>query len=83
MLQWKKLVSDAEGLFHQITEGQGLTVEDLEHIQRWLCLKQECEEIVASQQADSLGQLLHRSLDVIGKSKTNSFVLPLKHFNLN
>ncbi|XP_059491112.1 kinesin-like protein costa isoform X2 [Neocloeon triangulifer] len=68
MGQWRNLLTDAEELFQNLSEGKSISRQEVEQIQRWLCLKQECEEIAESQQTESLSKLLQKSLDALGLS---------------
>ncbi|XP_065351913.1 kinesin-like protein costa [Cloeon dipterum] len=71
MGQWRNLLTGAEELFQNLTEGKSVSNEELEQMQRWLCLKQECEEIAESQQTESLSILLQKSLNTLGLSGTS------------
>lgn len=64
-VQWLNLVTNAEKLFNQLLHSILLTGDEKEQIQRWLCLKQECEECVASDEATSLGEQQRHSLERI------------------
>ncbi|XP_068081950.1 kinesin-like protein costa [Anabrus simplex] len=46
--QWLKLVINAENLFSKLVTSKCLTDDERNQIERWLCLKQECEECVGS-----------------------------------
>ncbi|KAK7867428.1 hypothetical protein R5R35_003850 [Gryllus longicercus] len=52
--QWLKLVTNAENLFSKLVTSKFLSDDEKTQIERWLCLKQECEECVASDDAASL-----------------------------
>lgn len=64
-VQWLNLVTNAEQLFNRLLHSIVLTEDEKEQIQRWLCLKQECEECVASDEATSLGEHHRHSLERI------------------
>jgi hypothetical protein len=67
MGQWRNLLTDAEEMFQNLAEGKSISRHEVEQIQKWLCLKQECEEIAESQQTESLSKLLQKSLEALGK----------------
>lgn len=52
--QWSKLVSNAEGLFTQLMTSNVLPHTDQDQIEQWLCMKQEYEECIASDESTSL-----------------------------
>lgn len=64
-VQWLNLVTNAEELFNRLLHSILLTGEEKEQIQRWLCLKQECEECVASDEATSFDGHPRHSLERI------------------
>jgi hypothetical protein len=66
MGQWRNLLTDAEEMFQNLAEGKSISRHEVEQIQKWLCLKQECEEIAESQQTESLSKLLQKSLEALG-----------------
>lgn len=66
--QWSKLVSNAEGLFQKLMSTTSLPHPEQDQIEQWLCLKQEYEECIASDDAMSLPGLpdnTRRSLERI------------------
>ena len=66
--QWSKLVSNAEGLFNQLIVSNILPHTEQDQIEQWLCLKQEYEECITSDDAASfqgLAENTRRSLDII------------------
>lgn len=52
--QWSKLVSNAEGLFTKLMTSNVLPHTDQDQIEQWLCMKQEYEECIASDESTSL-----------------------------
>lgn len=52
--QWSKLVSNAEGLFTKLMTSNILPHTDQDQIEQWLCMKQEYEECIASDETTSL-----------------------------
>lgn len=52
--QWSKLVSNAEGLFTKLMTSNVLPHTDQDQIEQWLCMKQEYEECIASDDSASL-----------------------------
>ncbi|KYQ48612.1 Kinesin-like protein costa [Trachymyrmex zeteki] len=52
--QWSKLVSNAEGLFTKLMTSNVLPHTDQDQIEQWLCMKQEYEECIASDETTSL-----------------------------
>lgn len=52
--QWSKLVSNAEGLFTRLMTSNVLPHTDQDQIEQWLCMKQEYEECIASDDSTSL-----------------------------
>lgn len=52
--QWSKLVSNAEGLFTKLMTNNILTHTDQDQIEQWLCMKQEYEECITSDDTTSL-----------------------------
>ncbi|PSN44964.1 Kinesin-like protein costa [Blattella germanica] len=73
--QWLKLVSNAENLFNRLVMSKSLSRDEKALIERWLCLKQECEECVGSDDAASVrgfeGRTLER-IDEITESEEKS-----------
>lgn len=63
-VQWLNLVSNAESLFNKLLNSILLSGDEKEQIQKWLCLKQECEECVVSE-VTSLNEPLKHSLECI------------------
>ncbi|XP_039288829.1 kinesin-like protein KIF7 [Nilaparvata lugens] len=50
--QWLKLVSNAEGLFNKLVNNDNQMPEGTrEQIEEWLCLKQECEECIVTEES--------------------------------
>lgn len=64
-VQWLNLVTNAEELFNKLLHSILLSGDEKEQIQRWLCLKQECEECVASDETTSFGEHHRHSLERI------------------
>ncbi|KAK6628465.1 hypothetical protein RUM43_002280 [Polyplax serrata] len=64
-VQWLNLVTNAEELFNKLLHSILLSGEEKEQIQRWLCLKQECEECVGSDEATSFDGRQRHSLERI------------------
>lgn len=64
-VQWLNLVTNAEELFNKLLHSILLSGEEKEQIQRWLCLKQECEECVGSDEAISFDGRQRHSLERI------------------
>lgn len=64
--QWLKLVTDAEDLFSKLINSQRVSADERNQIECWLCLKQECDECVASDEGTSLKDGGARTLDRIG-----------------
>ncbi|XP_015110500.1 kinesin-like protein costa [Diachasma alloeum] len=52
--QWSKLVSNAEGLFSKLVASDILPHNEQDQIKQWLCLKQEYEECITSDDAASI-----------------------------
>ncbi|CAL7939716.1 unnamed protein product [Xylocopa violacea] len=52
--QWSKLVSNAEGLFTKLMTSNILPHTEQDQIEQWLCMKQEYEECIASDDTTSL-----------------------------
>ncbi|KAI4492068.1 hypothetical protein M0802_010076 [Mischocyttarus mexicanus] len=52
--QWSKLVSNAEGLFNKLMTSNILPHTEQDQIEQWLCMKQEYEECITSDDAASL-----------------------------
>lgn len=52
--QWSKLVSNAEGLFNKLMTSNILPHTEQDQIEQWLCMKQEYEECIASDDTASL-----------------------------
>ncbi|XP_029167969.1 kinesin-like protein costa [Nylanderia fulva] len=52
--QWSKLVSNAEGLFTKLMTNNVLPHTEQDQIEQWLCMKQEYEECIASDETTSL-----------------------------
>lgn len=52
--QWSKLVSNAEGLFTKLMTSNILPHTEQDQIEQWLCMKQEYEECIASDDTGSL-----------------------------
>ncbi|XP_069694504.1 kinesin-like protein costa [Periplaneta americana] len=73
--QWLKLVANAEDLFSKLVTSKYLSRDEKDQIERWLCLKQECEECVGSDDAASYrgfeGRTLER-IDEITESEEKS-----------
>ncbi|XP_021922452.1 kinesin-like protein costa isoform X2 [Zootermopsis nevadensis] len=73
--QWLKLVANAEDLFSKLVSSAGLSRDEKDQIERWLCFKQECEECVGSDDAASCrgfeGRILER-IDEITESEEKS-----------
>ncbi|XP_077266208.1 kinesin-like protein costa [Temnothorax americanus] len=66
--QWSKLVSNAEGLFTKLMTSNVLPHTDQDQIEQWLCMKQEYEECIASDETTSLqgcAENVRRSLERI------------------
>ncbi|KAJ9587210.1 hypothetical protein L9F63_019290, partial [Diploptera punctata] len=53
--QWSKLVGNAENLLKKLVISKTLSQDERDQIERWLCLKQECEECVGSDEASVKG----------------------------
>lgn len=51
--QWIKLVASAEGLFTKLVKSNTLSKQERDEIEKWLCLKHECEECVGSDDEDA------------------------------
>lgn len=64
--QWLKLVANAEDLFSKLVSSAGLSRDEKDQIERWLCFKQECEECVGSDDAASCRGFEGRILERIG-----------------
>nr|CAD7408492.1 unnamed protein product [Timema poppensis] len=47
--QWLKLASNAGELLTKLSNKENLSNEEREEIEHWLCLKQECEEVLGSE----------------------------------
>jgi hypothetical protein len=61
--QWLKLVANAEDLFSKLVISKCLSQDEKDQIEHWLCLKQECEECVGSDDGTScrgVGRVLER-----------------------
>lgn len=52
--QWSKLVTNAEGLFTKLMTSNVLPHTDQDQIEQWLCMKQEYEECITSDETTSL-----------------------------
>ncbi|CAL1682006.1 unnamed protein product [Lasius platythorax] len=52
--QWSKLVSNAEGLFTKLMTNNILPHTEQDQIEQWLCMKQEYEECITSDETTSL-----------------------------
>ncbi|XP_066584266.1 kinesin-like protein costa [Prorops nasuta] len=52
--QWSKLVSNAEGLFNKLMTSNILPHNEQDQIEQWLCMKQEYEECIASDDTASI-----------------------------
>ncbi|KAK2587652.1 hypothetical protein KPH14_003772 [Odynerus spinipes] len=52
--QWSKLVSNAEGLFNKLMTSNILPHTEQDQIEQWLCMKQEYEECITSDDGASL-----------------------------
>ncbi|XP_043288712.1 kinesin-like protein costa [Venturia canescens] len=66
--QWSKLVSNAEGLFNKLMVNNVLPDCEQDQIEEWLCLKQEYEECIGSDETVSLQgyqETARRSLEII------------------
>lgn len=66
--QWSKLVSNAEGLFNKLVTSNILPHNEQDQIEQWLCMKQEYEECIASDDTASLqgfADIARRSLERI------------------
>ncbi|XP_012253203.2 kinesin-like protein costa [Athalia rosae] len=66
--QWSKLVSNAEGLFNKLVTSNILPHTEQDQIEQWLCMKQEYEECIASDDTASLqgfADVAKRSLERI------------------
>lgn len=66
--QWSKLVSNAEGLFNKLIVSNILPHTEQDQIEQWLCLKQEYEECITSDDTASfqgLAENARRSLEII------------------
>ncbi|XP_046753334.1 kinesin-like protein costa [Diprion similis] len=66
--QWSKLVSNAEGLFNKLVTSNILPHTEQDQIEQWLCMKQEYEECIASDDTASLqgfADVARRSLERI------------------
>lgn len=76
--QWIKLVDSAEGLFNKLVKSNTLSQQERDEIVKWLCLKHECEECVASEDdaasiAGNDGRLLEKIDEVTEtEEKTDS-----------
>lgn len=55
--QWIKLVSNAENLFNKLMTTKHLSEQELDQIEEWLTLKQECEECLSSEETISIENL--------------------------
>jgi costal 2 protein len=64
--QWLKLVANAEDLFSKLVISKCLSQDEKDQIESWLCLKQECEECVGSDDATSCRAFEGRTLERIG-----------------
>lgn len=66
--QWSKLVSNAEGLFSKIVTNNMLPHNEQDQIKQWLCMKQEYEECITSDDTASIPgftECPRRSLEII------------------
>ena len=66
--QWSKLVSNAEGLFNKLIVSNLLPHTEQDQIEQWLCMKQEYEECITSDDTASFqgyAENLRRSLEII------------------
>ncbi|XP_011302870.1 kinesin-like protein costa [Fopius arisanus] len=52
--QWSKLVTNAEGLFSKLVASEILPDTEQDQIKQWLCLKQEYEECITSDDGASI-----------------------------
>ncbi|XP_023717471.1 kinesin-like protein costa isoform X3 [Cryptotermes secundus] len=73
--QWLKLVANAEDLLSKLVVSKCLSQDEKDQVERWLCLKQECEECVGSDDTTSCkgfeGRMLER-IDEITESEEKS-----------
>ncbi|KAK3931158.1 Kinesin-like protein costa [Frankliniella fusca] len=51
--QWIKLVDSAEGLFIKLVRSSTLSRQERDDIEKWLCLKHECEDCVGNEDEDA------------------------------
>ncbi|XP_051164488.1 kinesin-like protein costa [Leptopilina boulardi] len=66
--QWSKLVSNAEGLFNKLIVSNILPHNEQDQIEQWLCMKQEYEECITSDDTASFqgfADNARRSLEII------------------
>lgn len=66
--QWSKLVSNAEGLFNKLIVSNILPHNEQDQIEQWLCMKQEYEECITSDDTASFqgfAENARRSLEII------------------
>lgn len=66
--QWSKLVSNAEGLFNKLIVSNILPHTEQDQIEQWLCMKQEYEECITSDDTASFqgfADNARRSLEII------------------
>lgn len=75
--QWIKLVTSAEGLFNKLVKSNTLSRQERDEIDKWLCLKHECEECIESDDGASIsgndGRLLEKIDEVTEtEEKTDS-----------
>lgn len=66
--QWSKLVTNAEGLFSKLVASDILPNNEQDQIKQWLCLKQEYEECITSDDNASIpgfAENPRRSLEII------------------
>jgi costal 2 protein len=68
--QWLKLVANAEDLFSKLVVSKCLSQDEKDQVERWLCLKQECEECVGSDDTISCKGFEGRMLERIGMPPT-------------
>lgn len=68
--QWLKLVANAGDLFSKLVTSKHLSQDEKDQIEHWLCLKQECEECVASDDSTSCRGFEGRILERIGMLTT-------------
>lgn len=52
--QWSKLVSNAEGLFNKLVASNVLPHNEQDQVEQWLCMKQEYEECIGSDESSSV-----------------------------